>query len=739
MPDDLSKLTPHDPSAVDPDWTDKRQRILDGVLATDAPRRPRRWRWVAGVAAAALVAVGVGGLVQQLRPEPWATPASPTATVELSDLVAAQSLLVFGEDGAKLCHGAVEFPPPPKCEGIPVEGLSQEDVPWAERRGGGGVAWAYVTVTGTFDGTTMTVVEVYEEGDPEAPQPAWAIDDELDRFRDLCTDPTTGQGAGDRPLEEVVMELPGYQGSWPNGKTNNVAVTRDVEAARKTLTEKVKDDFCVGTIPGPSAADGEAMAQSVSAVPGVDAAHFAYDVRGAVILVELLTDDEEVKSEIESLVGPDMWPSVVIRPFFYPVRGSALPEPSGSPSLSNPSAAHDSPVALEGALLEVDGDIGLCYGGGMLITEHYPPGEPMCGGGFVPVSGLAMPKPNERYGILVGTFDGTTFHAIRLYGPGEEDRPRSPLQTMPPEPPDVCEEQTGTGTSAEEELNSAAAALPGYQGLWLTSDMSASHYRVAVTHGVDEAQAALLEKFDVLLCVATVPGPDEATLRAAEEAVMALWPRKPGELEPYVSTDAWAGPTGMSLRVTVLNDTDEIRSKVMEAVGPEVAPYTQVIPAMFPVDPSALEPRVDTPTPMPPGPATPLVITAADRQRAEESVASDLQDADGTSAKATMAKATFEQYEALWTIDVPYPPGPPSGDTEVLVVTLSASLGNRVMHGGPPGGPALGKAAGTIKVIDAKTGESVIYATLLGDEPQAERIAQFPGPIENVELPEGFR
>ncbi|MDO5736370.1 MAG: hypothetical protein Q4P15_07835 [Propionibacteriaceae bacterium] len=494
MSDDLSKLTPTDPSGVVPDWTERRRHILDGVLATDTPRQPHVWRWVAGVAAAALIVVAIGGLGQQLRPDQVATPASPAPT--------------------------------------------------------------------------------------------------------------------------------------------------------------------------------------------------------------------------------------------------------------DPSARHDGPVALEGTLLEADGEMGLCYG--QLVVDRLVPTStesPVCGGGFIPVSGLAMPASNRRYGVLVGTFDGTTFHATRLYGPDEDDRPMSPLSTMPPDPPDVCEEKTGTGTADEEDLPAAVAALPGFQGMWLTVDMSANHYRVAVSRDVDEAQAGLLDRFGVRLCVATVPGPDAATLGAAEEAVNALWPREPGQLEPFVDTDVWAEATGTSLRVTVLDDTDDIRSRVEEAVGAEVWPYTRVIPLLFEVDAVALEPRVDTPTPMPPGPATALVITATDRQRAEESVASDLRDAVGTAATARMAKATFEQYEALWSIDVPYPPGPPAPHTEVLVVTLQASLENRVMRGGPlDGEPGTGTgtinvidATGTINVIDADTGESIIYATLLGDEPQADRITQLPGPMEEVTLPDGFR
>ena len=132
-----------------------------------------------------------------------------------------------------------------------------------------------------------------------------------------------------------------------------------------------------------------------------------------------------------------------------------------------------------------------------------------------------------------------------------------------------------------------------------------------------------------------------------------------------------------------------------------------------------------------------LVITDEERAWAAESVASDLRDATNRDVTATMAKTTFEEYEALWDIDVPEPPGPPASSTAVIVVTLSASLDNRAMRG--PLGGHTEPATGTINVIDASTGESIMYATLLGEETASGRITELGGPIEDVELPEGFR
>lgn len=755
MPDDLSKLTPTDPSAVDPEWSSRRKGILDGVLAAK-PTRRGVWRWVAGSAAVTLLVVAVAGIAQLVRDEPHATPASPTQASMGRQVLAARSLLLSPGEDVGVCLGVVAESLPPQCRTIPVTGITWGEVPWAETAAG--VTFGDAIIVGTFDGTTFQATTVHRHDDPAAPQPPDpGSQSDLPR---LCEAPTSGTGSPSTDaLVAVVESLPGYQGLWvsPDQVTFNVAVAQDIEGARTAVAAAFGGEFCVGTVDGPT---DEAMGAAQQALepltlgplmqdPPADlndgdsiwGASHTVTARGNRLQVDVVRQSPELLDDVKSLVGPEVWEYTDVVPFFYPVEDlSAIPDPT-STSPSRTPAGNGQPVALEGHLMDVDGVMGICYGG---LDLELPLGRaqenpPSCRGGFVPVVGLQMPTAQERSGILVGTFDGSRFHATRLYHYGEPGAPHSPLYTMPPEPADICDEETGTGASTDwDELRRAAEQLPGYQGQWLLSDLSADHHRVAVTHGVEEAQERLLSEFGLQLCVGTVPGPTESTLRTAGDAVAALWPREPGELEPFVHTDVWAEAIGTSLRVSVLDDTQDILSAVEAAVGPEVWPHTKVIPRLFPVGAAALEPRVETPTPMPPGPSTPLVITPEDRQRAEESVARDLEDATGTAATAMMAKATFAQYEALWNIDVPHPPGPPSGDTEVLVVTLSAPLENRVTRGGPAMSPKP-SATGSLHVIDADTGESIIDATLLGDEPQTERISQFPGPVETVQLPEGFR
>ncbi|RMB62261.1 hypothetical protein EAX62_06805 [Tessaracoccus antarcticus] len=184
----------------------------------------------------------------------------------------------------------------------------------------GEFSWDNVIVTGTFDGTTMTAVDVYGMFDPKAPQDPSETGDAEDAYKDLCSDPIQGTGPGDRSMEEVARALPGYQMDWPGGPNFNVAVTGDLVAARRALAPYVERVFCVATVPGPSRADGEPVAKAVSAIAGVEDSYYAANAQGAWITVVTLTDDQSVKAEVEKVVGASMWPRILFSSFFYPVK-----------------------------------------------------------------------------------------------------------------------------------------------------------------------------------------------------------------------------------------------------------------------------------------------------------------------------------------------------------------------------------------------------------------------------------
>lgn len=786
MSDDLSKLTPTDPSSVDPQWHSKRASILADVLVAKAPRHSSALRWVAGVAAAALVIVAVGGITQQLRREPWATPASPTPTTGTArtDLVAAQSRVIFKGGGAILCRASlIPSPYPLGCDAIPVQGLSPQEVPWTEQADG--AAWADVIVTGTFDGTTLHAVDVYRTDDDTAPRrdSSLGIGGNYDGMGQLCQDPVMGHGPGDRPLGEVERELTTYQGSWGRDPYN-VAVTGDVESARNTLVEYVEGEFCVAALPGPSAANGHAAEARAQTVSGVEWADYSALDHGASLQVTILVDDAEVRAALETAVGQEVWPSTDVASFFYPAT-LAEPSPTANPAspTATPPYAHGDPVEITGWITVTDGVMGLCYGGGSMgVGMGRDPIEftpPECVDSFLPVTGIPMPEFTNLYGTVVGTFDGSVLDATRWYGgnwrtPGSfvPDEYSSHSYSEPPQTVDICDYQPGRGSLTGERvspsdpsaLDARARALPGYQGWWTEYDENSEDqgpsgppvvgYRVAVTHGAEAAQETLLENSAFPLCVGTVPGPDEATLVAAMERVDdILFPHVEGKATLFdgEGSGVVVDETGARLEIVILAETTDVTAAVREAVGPEVWQWTDIRPRLETVDPAALEPAPDAPVVMPSGPTTSLSITDDDRSRAEAVVATDLQAAAGTSASATMAKATFEQFEALWPIDweamrrmhrrpdMGVQGAPLPADAEVLLVALSAPLSEPYIAAVPASderGPS--KNAGTINVIDASTGDLIIHVTVAGGKP-GDRLTELPGPREDVTLPKGFR
>ena len=77
-------------------------------------------------------------------------------------------------DGPQLCLGAIAASYPPQCEGLPLEGWSWDDLP-GEFDDASGVRFGVFVVTGTFDGTTLTVTAVDgpEAADPYPASPAF--------------------------------------------------------------------------------------------------------------------------------------------------------------------------------------------------------------------------------------------------------------------------------------------------------------------------------------------------------------------------------------------------------------------------------------------------------------------------------------------------------------------------------------------------------------------------------------
>ena len=377
MPDDLYKLTPTDPSNVDPNWSKNRQSILDDVLAAPPQSGRRIGRWVAGAAAAALVVVAVGGVVQQLRPEPYATPASPTptnSTVNGGQLVAARALLLQAGTGMTLCNGYMMESDPPQCSYVmPVTGITWDDVPWAESADG--ITFAEnVIIVGTFDGETFVATQVFRDGDQTAPQPPSRVTDE--DLPTLCENPTRGTGPYSvETLITTAEALPGYQALWlsPNQITTNAAFTEDVEGARSALAEVFGGELCVGTVEGPTEQalqDAELALEPLTMDEDSDALipDSVWSTSSSVsrlgnrleVIVERNTP--ELLSEIEAAVGDEVWPHTDVRPFFYPVLNDPSPAPTTAPAPTPSSMPKlEDTFIAEGGMEYRDGQLNLCY------------------------------------------------------------------------------------------------------------------------------------------------------------------------------------------------------------------------------------------------------------------------------------------------------------------------------------------------------------------------------------------
>ncbi len=350
MPDDLSKLTPTDPSTVDPLWNDRRQSILEDVLTDTSTRRRSIGRWGVGIAAAAMLAVLVGGTLQHLRSEPQAVPAAPSASVSpisADATVAASGVLIDTDDGIALCTGGTTASRPPECgSSIPVSGITWDDLDWESSAGD--ASWAPAILVGTFDQTTFTATDVYAPYDPEAP--SRPLEEPEREFASLCAEPTQGYGASssERDLGPIIEELPGFQTLWTDIDDGfyNFAVTGDVARAREILEVSWSEPFCVGTLTGPTAAAMEIATEALTDQYGEGAslAFFHPMVRDEThkLVIDALLATPQLVSDVEQIVGPEVWPFTTISSRFFPLEEAQLASPSATdPSETTTSAFTD--------------------------------------------------------------------------------------------------------------------------------------------------------------------------------------------------------------------------------------------------------------------------------------------------------------------------------------------------------------------------------------------------------------
>lgn len=143
-------------------------------------------------------------------------------------------------DGAKVCLGGVMESLPPQCQGVPLAGWD-----WADHEGSydeaGSARWGEFTVTGTYDGTTLTVIDAVlgdlAAGTGAVPEPD---------FSSPCAEPAGGWSDDPLPLlaDEAVLAAAearaDYAGGW--------VTQRDPRPAEE-VDRLVADDPEVGLVP----------------------------------------------------------------------------------------------------------------------------------------------------------------------------------------------------------------------------------------------------------------------------------------------------------------------------------------------------------------------------------------------------------------------------------------------------------------------------------------------------------
>ena len=194
-----------------------------------------------GLVAVGLWVAGCGDRTTPVDPRVAGEP-PPTGPAAPDGAVTTRSpMMVLDDgDGADLCLGAVQESLPPQCSGPDLVGWD-----WADHEGyyedSGGVRWGEFVVTGTFDGTDITVTEAVPATEWTGPAPATEVD-----FSSPCPEPPGGWPSDPVPVSahdvvfQAAQRLPEYAGGWITQRD-----PRDPEEIDQTLA----DDPEAGILP----------------------------------------------------------------------------------------------------------------------------------------------------------------------------------------------------------------------------------------------------------------------------------------------------------------------------------------------------------------------------------------------------------------------------------------------------------------------------------------------------------
>ena len=296
-------------------------------------------RWTV-LAALALLVAGCGSTTPPAADDPSGSP-SPSTPAGRS-VVRGIGMVLDDGDGPVLCLGPIMTSLPPQCGGPKLVGWDWDGVEAARRAG---VRWTepeYV-VTGTFDGTTLTLTQrliLSEEYDgPRSTR----SDEEDDSLGTPCPEPTGGwrpvdpEKTNQRSLEEVARvagRLDGYAGLWWDQSVNpahddpdadpgamndpaklvvNVRVVGDPAAAEAELRKVWGGALCV-TRAQRTEAELRRIQHEVAQTPGMISASSGHDV----VEVDVEYDDGSLQRALDERYGEGV---VRVHSALFPLDG----------------------------------------------------------------------------------------------------------------------------------------------------------------------------------------------------------------------------------------------------------------------------------------------------------------------------------------------------------------------------------------------------------------------------------
>lgn len=228
-------------------------------------------------------------------------------------------------DGIRFCVGFMDAQYPPACTGKATTGVDWEKVraTGVEISTEGALTWADAVVSGTFDGETFAVDQVWATVD-QAPWQPFSDQGNGLNFEALCSPSRQQIEKGSATAAQTAAEaLPDYQFTFVDGITLNVVVTQDVVRAREQIEQVYLGPLCVGQAQGLthrqlSTAQRDVMSQLAD--EGVTGAGIRPETQGAALEVHVTMLTQDLRDRIIAVVGPEVAQWLIIRADVVPVN-----------------------------------------------------------------------------------------------------------------------------------------------------------------------------------------------------------------------------------------------------------------------------------------------------------------------------------------------------------------------------------------------------------------------------------